>query len=38
VLREGLRSVLEKNGPGDGKSLAQLIHFTPFALGVLESQ
>ena len=33
VLREGLREMLRKTGSGDGKSLAQLIHFTPYALG-----
>jgi len=35
VLREGLREMLRKTGSGDGKSLAQLIHFTPFALRAL---
>jgi len=36
ILREGLRQMLDKTGSGDGKSLAQLIHFTPYALSVLE--
>jgi hypothetical protein len=35
VLREGLREMLRKPGPGNGKSLTQLIHFTPYALGAL---
>jgi len=36
ILREGLREMLRKTGSGDGKSLAQLIHFTPYALWALE--
>lgn len=36
VLREGLREMLRKTGSGDGKSLAQLIHFTPHALRALD--
>jgi hypothetical protein len=35
VLREGMREVLRKSGSGGGKSLAQLIHFTPYALSAL---
>ena len=35
VLREGLREMLRKPGPGNGKSLTQLIHFTPYALRAL---
>ena len=35
ILREGLREVLRRTGSGDGKSLAQLIHFTPHALEAL---
>ena len=38
VLREGLREVLRKSGSGDGKSLAQLIHFTPYALRALAQE
>lgn len=38
ILREGLRETLRKTGSGDGKSLAQLIHFTPHALWTLETQ
>jgi hypothetical protein len=38
VLREGLREVLRKSGSGAGKSLAQLIHFTPYALSALEQE
>jgi hypothetical protein len=38
ILREGLREMLRKTGSGDGKSLAQLIHFTPYALEALESK
>jgi hypothetical protein len=38
VLREGLREMLRKTGSGDGKSLAQLIHFTPHALSALEQE
>jgi len=36
ILREGLQEMLRKTGSGDGKSLAQLIHFTPHALATLE--
>jgi hypothetical protein len=36
VLRDGLRETLRRSGAGDGKGLAQLIHFTPFALPALE--
>ena len=32
VLREGMNGVLRRSGSGDGKSLAQLIHFAPYAL------
>jgi hypothetical protein len=35
VLREGLREVLRRSGSGNGKGLAQLIHFTPYALSAL---
>jgi len=35
ILREGLREMLRRTGSGDGKSLAQLIHFTPHALEAL---
>ena len=38
ILREGMREVLRKSGSGDGKSLAQLIHFTPYALSAMEQQ
>ena len=36
ILREGLRETLRKGGAGDGKGLAQLIHFAPYALAALE--
>jgi hypothetical protein len=37
ILREGLRTALETVGPQHaGKGLAQMIHFTPYALRVLE--
>jgi hypothetical protein len=36
ILRVGLQEMLQRTGSGDGKSLAQLIHFTPYALGALE--
>lgn len=35
VLRVGLEEMLRKTGSGDGKSLAQLVHFTPYALHAL---
>ena len=35
ILREGLQEMMRRTGSGDGKSLAQLIHFTPYALDVL---
>jgi uncharacterized protein YyaL (SSP411 family) len=38
ILREGLQEMLRKTGSGDGKSLAQLIHFTPYALRVLDEE
>lgn len=38
ILREGLREMLRKTGSGGGKSLAQLIHFTPYALRELENE
>jgi hypothetical protein len=38
VLREGLEEMLRKTGSGDGKSLAQLIHFTPYALRTLDQE
>jgi hypothetical protein len=38
VLREGMRETLRKSGSGDGKSFAQLIHFAPYALGVLDKE
>jgi hypothetical protein len=37
ILREGLEEMLRKTSTGNGKSLAQLIHFTPYALSALES-
>ncbi len=36
ILRDGVREMIRKTGSGDGKSLAQLIHFTPFALDALK--
>lgn len=36
ILREGLREMLKRAGSGDGKSLAQWIHFSPFALRLLD--
>jgi hypothetical protein len=36
ILRDGLREVLRKNGTGNGKSLAQMIHFAPYALTAIE--
>jgi len=36
ILQEGLRETLRKGGAGDGKGLAQLIHFAPYALAALE--
>ena len=30
--------MLRKTGSGDGKSLAQLIHFTPYALRALDEE
>ncbi len=38
ILREGLREALQKTGSGSGKGLAQLIHFTPYALRALEPE
>jgi len=38
ILREGLRAVIAKGGGDFGKSVAQLIHFTPHALGALEAE
>ncbi len=38
ILREGLREALRKSGSGGGKGLAQLIHFTPYALRALEKE
>jgi hypothetical protein len=35
ILREGLRQALRRSSSGDGKSLAQAIHFTPYALQAL---
>ncbi len=35
ILREGILEMMRRTGSGDGKSLGQLIHFTPFALDVL---
>jgi hypothetical protein len=36
ILRERLCEMLRRTGSGDGRSLAQLIHFTPHALEALE--
>ncbi len=38
VLREGLAEAFRKTGSGDGKGLAQMIHFAPYALGALEDE
>jgi len=38
VLREGMGAVLRRSGSGDGKSLAQLIHFAPYGLRALEPE
>ncbi len=38
ILREGLREAFQKSGSDDGKSLAQFIHFTPYALEALETR
>ncbi len=38
ILREGLREALRNSRSGGGKGLAQLIHFTPYALRALEKE
>jgi hypothetical protein len=35
ILHDGLRETFQRTGSGDGKSLAQLIHFAPYALRAL---
>jgi len=39
ILREGVPAALPKGSGGDiGKSMAQFIHFAPYALGVLKAE
>ncbi len=35
ILREGLRGLIAKSISGNGKTLAQVMHFTPHGLGAL---